>query len=635
MPISLNQDALKLFRTALENWHAQEHSIPSKQPGRCIVTLGGGAKYFICAYVLVRMLRELGCKLPIEWWYIDDLEMDAVAKRIASELPGVELRSIKEATGTVLGGWQSKIFAIMHARHEEVLFLDADQVPISDPTYLFDEPSYKKTGAMFWPDFAPMGWDVTREAFEIMSLPVPGSTERPGWHNPTDYKPFESGQLLIHTTRTVREISLTALLNVHSDLWYPQPGGRWSWLIYGDKSTFYLAWEHLKREYAMPDGCLFLGSDTGGCFVQRDMSGMPIFQHRCQPVEKWHLHGENVHPPGFIHANKCERYLMDLRKRFSGQMHSWDPDNRFNDLAPVGRWYWYHGDDVTDLEFMPRGKFNGLHTHRWSMHHSEPYVIVSNRSRTLAVMGEDDYGNWCNHDTGDFLMRAPPRGFEIPKGKHEVNLWSEVVHDNEYRLPEKMSGTVLDIGAHVGCFAYTALQRGVERLHCVEAHPDNYRSLCRNFNNDKRVTPLHCAAWATAGVVRLEMKPASEHTGGWSALGTANGVVVPSLPLDYLICMCDGPISLLKIDCEGAEWPCLWSLPEGAFKWVEAWCGEYHCGNMPEAMREQWTLAAMGDLFRARGYEFYSDTHKSAVGLGHFWAWRKGADCPFRLDLRR
>lgn len=634
MTIKYDKDALARFKSDLSEWCVQPHDSLSGKRGKGIVILGGGSKYFICAYVLVRVLRQVGCKLPIEWWYIDDLEMDATAKHIVKGL-GCELRSIKEATGRKMGGWQSKVYAIIYSRFREVMFLDADQVPVSDPTYLFDDPQYQQTGATFWPDFAPMGWDVTREAFEIMGLPVPGNIAQPGWHNPTDYRSFESGQLVVDTVKCAHELSLTALINDHSDLWYPQPGGRHDWLIYGDKSTFFLAWEYLSSPYAMPPDCLFFGDDRGGCFIQRDMNGNVIFQHRCQPVSKWHLHGENVHPPGFTHADLCDASLLELRGMFSGQMYSWDPACKNNDLAPDGRWMWFSKgrDEPMDLEFEPRGKFRGLPTMRWAMMGEQPFVALSNRSHTLAVMGPDNHGNWCNHGTGDFLMRAPPRGFDIPKTKGEVNLWSEVVHDNEYRLPDKMSGTVLDVGAHVGCFAYTALARGVERLMCVEAHPDNYRMLCRNFNGDRRVTPLHCAAWATAGTVRLEMKHASMHTGGWSALGTADGVLVASLPLDYLVCMCDGPVSLVKIDAEGAEWPCLWSMPEGAFKWVEAWVGEYHLGQVSEAMREQWTVSNLCELFRTRGYNFYSDTHKSAAGLGHFWAWR-GA-CPFQLSVKR
>ena len=51
------------------------------------------------------------------------------------------------------GGWELKPYAIIHSRFAEVLLLDADNVPIGDPSFLFDEPAYQKTGAIFWPDY--------------------------------------------------------------------------------------------------------------------------------------------------------------------------------------------------------------------------------------------------------------------------------------------------------------------------------------------------------------------------------------------------------------------------------------------------------------------------------------------------
>jgi len=35
----------------------------------------------------------------------------------------------------------------------EVLYLDSDNIPLTDPSYLFDHEVYKRHGAVFWPDF--------------------------------------------------------------------------------------------------------------------------------------------------------------------------------------------------------------------------------------------------------------------------------------------------------------------------------------------------------------------------------------------------------------------------------------------------------------------------------------------------
>lgn len=44
--------------------------------GRGIVICGGGVKYGGCAWVLVNLLRHLGCELPIEVWCLNDDEYD-------------------------------------------------------------------------------------------------------------------------------------------------------------------------------------------------------------------------------------------------------------------------------------------------------------------------------------------------------------------------------------------------------------------------------------------------------------------------------------------------------------------------------------------------------------------------------
>ncbi|MGO8147955.1 hypothetical protein AB9F42_34700, partial [Rhizobium leguminosarum] len=43
--------------------------------------------------------------------------------------------------------------AIAHARFTEILYLDSDNVPVRDPTFLFDAPLYKTHGIVLWPDF--------------------------------------------------------------------------------------------------------------------------------------------------------------------------------------------------------------------------------------------------------------------------------------------------------------------------------------------------------------------------------------------------------------------------------------------------------------------------------------------------
>ena len=73
----------RLFERAVANKPAW----PTRRfRGRGIVICGGGAKYFPCAWVTLKMLRHLGCTLPIELWYLGarrDVGRDAGARGAA------------------------------------------------------------------------------------------------------------------------------------------------------------------------------------------------------------------------------------------------------------------------------------------------------------------------------------------------------------------------------------------------------------------------------------------------------------------------------------------------------------------------------------------------------------------------
>ena len=125
--------------------------------GRGIVICAGGVRYNACAWVTINMLRWLGCKLPIEVWYRGFYEYDEAWLGLVEPL-GVHAVDADEVRARRphpnLGGWQLKPYAILNSRFREVLLLDADNVPVVDPTYLFELPEFKAHGSVFWPDHA-------------------------------------------------------------------------------------------------------------------------------------------------------------------------------------------------------------------------------------------------------------------------------------------------------------------------------------------------------------------------------------------------------------------------------------------------------------------------------------------------
>lgn len=104
----------------------------------------------------IRILRKHhGCTLPIEIWGFPH-ELNAMGS-VRTELEEMDNIVFREITSEpVAGAWkqfQIKAEAIAKSDFSEVLYLDSDNVPLRDPTFLFDAPLYKENGIVLWPDF--------------------------------------------------------------------------------------------------------------------------------------------------------------------------------------------------------------------------------------------------------------------------------------------------------------------------------------------------------------------------------------------------------------------------------------------------------------------------------------------------
>lgn len=266
---------------------------------RGIVIAGGGLKYFPCVWVCVHLLRHLGCKLPIQLWYLGDNECDPYMKRLLRPL-GVECvdaRKVeKEYPCRILCGWELKPYSTLYSPFEQVLFLDADNGPVRDPTYLFESPQFREYGAVFWPDYD--NWTLKKDVWEIFGMPE--IVQR--WQSE---RAFESGQYLIDKGRCWRELRMALWYAEHSDFVFR--------VVYGDKECFHLGWRKLGTEYAMPARSPGWNVHT---IVQYDFDDQIVFQHRCQ--DKWKLGGGNRYNPSLANEDLCFELVDQLRRIWDG-----------------------------------------------------------------------------------------------------------------------------------------------------------------------------------------------------------------------------------------------------------------------------------------------------------------------------
>jgi FkbM family methyltransferase len=172
---------------------------------------------------------------------------------------------------------------------------------------------------------------------------------------------------------------------------------------------------------------------------------------------------------------------------------------------------------------------------------------------------------------------------------NEDELWT-VVKDNlvlgEYERYgvslERARGVVIDAGAHVGLFSLLASARARDVV-ALEAHPVNFALLVANLERNERgnVDARHCALWSEPGQVDLVE---GSNSGAASVLGgEGRTFTVQADTLDAIVAE-TGPVDLLKLDIEGAEFAVIDSASDETLRQISAVVAEVHLDGEGERL---------------------------------------------------
>jgi FkbM family methyltransferase len=174
-------------------------------------------------------------------------------------------------------------------------------------------------------------------------------------------------------------------------------------------------------------------------------------------------------------------------------------------------------------------------------------------------------------------------------------IFNSVVVLNEYRLPPRFApdDIVIDVGAHIGSFAYAVVTRGGEHVYSIE--PDRANCACARENlkpciENGHVQLMEGAVWRSdPNDDELRFDGYHEFPRSFAGmegiLNTGSGSVVwgigdpvAKVALDDAIDLVtnhgEHRVRLLKLDCEGAEWPAL--LTSRRLHLIDEIVGEFH-----------------------------------------------------------
>jgi FkbM family methyltransferase len=191
-------------------------------------------------------------------------------------------------------------------------------------------------------------------------------------------------------------------------------------------------------------------------------------------------------------------------------------------------------------------------------------------------------------------------------------IYEEIYTRNEYRLPDNFSpqDVLIDVGAHIGIFTLAALKRGCRRVYSIEADSENYRIAASNLKTyleEDLVRLVHAAVWRSDNnddVLRFSGYPhygQATNTGGGDVIWSGDGPIVPKISFDELVNEAaldgSGQVRLVKFDCEGSEWPILYTSE--TLHLIEEICGEFHeIGGSHDSRRSPYTIRGQ-DTFMA------------------------------------
>ena len=383
--------------------------------------------------------------------------------------------------------------------------------------------------------------------------------------------------------------------------------------------------------------------------------------YRCPNLEVKHMMVEGKYNLGkarnlaAVHASADILFFMDADMTFANRLVF---DTAYQIVGGAGKVYFpivetYLGPGHENHKPRPTGKGNVFMLRRhweqrkwaeldhWGREDDQMFDFFDAKRLAYRDQAGSLFHQWHPNDLA-FKSRYLGQGLHSEKqtfARPEYRMWDErIFHEvnqlNCYRLPTAFApdDVIIDIGAHIGSFAYACLKRGCGQVLAYEPDPLNFAKLKANLSPfAQRVQLFEKAVWRSdAPQRRLPMRqfgrsdPAANTGLGSLAIQGCADAQVETVSLDEILTACNAPVRLLKLDCEGGEYPILYTSKKLAK--VQTVVTEYHTFDwlpgalVPGHKPDPENLKA---LFQAQGFSVQSTGN---ARFGYIWAARPAWD---------
>lgn len=215
--LKIPQQDVDNMRDAHARFVAQVPELAQKLPyangtqGIAVAASGALLPVFL---VSLKMLRRTGSTLPIEVFMESKNQYEREICEIVLPPMNATCMILSEILEAVpqkvkMSRYQLKALALALSSFDEVLLLDADNLPVEQPEHLLDSEPFLSKGFVSWPDY----WANTASPkfYEISQQPIPSTSERAA---------SEAGQLLLSKSKHASTLLLILYYNYYGPTHY-------------------------------------------------------------------------------------------------------------------------------------------------------------------------------------------------------------------------------------------------------------------------------------------------------------------------------------------------------------------------------------------------------------------------------